>query len=275
MEPSSDEKRKAGGKEANPPPFYPWSGNVKDREEVSEILDGQLFLTNWRSAQSEEKCRLSAITHIVSVGEEFKEETPLSKPLGIKYLQLNVTDDEEQALVMKKRLGVGIEFITNALKSSKDARVLVHCAAGISRSTTVVLSFLMKHKRWTLRKSFEHTYKKRRVVWPNNGFMKLLIEYEKSVFGTSHIPKANMFKKEVPLKKQIPAVSKTASRGRASRGTRTLVYPGSRPRSRSPASRAKEKPSYKFTNTMSLKEYKKWGEFDIEQYQAARVVDRS
>jgi len=130
MEPSSDEKRKAGGKEANPPPFYPWSGNVKDREEVSEILDGQLFLTNWRSAQSEEKCRLSAITHIVSVGEEFKEETPLSKPLGIKYLQLNVTDDEEQALVMKKRLGVGIKFITNALKSSKDARVLVHCAAG-------------------------------------------------------------------------------------------------------------------------------------------------
>jgi len=150
-----------------------------------------------------------------------------------------------------------------------------YLSAGISRSTTVVLSFLMKHKRWTLRKSFEHTYKKRRVVWPNNGFMKLLIEYEKSVFGTSHIPKANMFKKEVPLKKQIPAVSKTASRGRASRGTRTLVYPGSRPRSRSPASRAKEKPSYKFTNTMSLKEYKKWGEFDIEQYQAARVVDRS
>ena len=58
--------------------------------------------------------------------------------------------------------------------------MLVHCAAGISRSTTVVLAYLLLARNMTLHQAFEHTISRRHVVWPNNGFMQLLITIEAS-----------------------------------------------------------------------------------------------
>ena len=39
-------------------------------------------------------------------------------------------------------------FIENALKKENN-RVFVHCAAGVSRSATIVIACLMKKNKWT------------------------------------------------------------------------------------------------------------------------------
>jgi hypothetical protein len=61
---------------------------------------------------------------------------------------------------------------------ARGGAVCFHCAAGISRSTTMVLSFLMGSKRLSLREAFALVYARRRVAWPNRTFMRQLVAYE-------------------------------------------------------------------------------------------------
>ena len=55
--------------------------------------------------------------------------------------------------------------------------VLVHCRAGISRSATLVLAFLMKSRRWRMKRALEHLRACRPIVKPNEGFMEQLKHY--------------------------------------------------------------------------------------------------
>lgn len=68
-------------------------------------------------------------------------------------------------------------FIRDALRSSPEARVLVHCSEGISRSVSVVAAFLMAQYRWSPNDAVEYIKSKRRIANPNAGFVQQLHEY--------------------------------------------------------------------------------------------------
>ena len=55
---------------------------------------------------------------------------------------------------------------------------MVHCYAGVSRSSTIVISYLMKKLGWPYKKTVEHVRKQRWVCNPNPGFVKQLKHYE-------------------------------------------------------------------------------------------------
>ena len=57
-------------------------------------------------------------------------------------------------------------------------KILIHCYAGISRSATVCLAYLMKSRRMRLEEAFEFVRKVRAVISPNLGFMMQLSKYE-------------------------------------------------------------------------------------------------
>lgn len=65
----------------------------------------------------------------------------------------------------------------------KEGSVLIHCAAGFSRSTTCAIAYLMKEKKWTFEDTFNYVKLKRQSKYtnPNFGFKKQLKEYEKEV----------------------------------------------------------------------------------------------
>ncbi|CAF1617735.1 unnamed protein product [Adineta ricciae] len=73
--------------------------------------------------------------------------------------------------------------VDKALQSN--GKVLVHCSAGISRSPTLVLAYLMKKKRWTLDEAFEKMRKLRRIVDPNVSFIIQLREWEKTLMANA------------------------------------------------------------------------------------------
>jgi protein-tyrosine phosphatase len=50
--------------------------------------------------------------------------------------------------------------------------LLVHCAAGISRSSSTVIAYLMKKFGWTYVKAHGFVRGKRPVISPNNGFIR-------------------------------------------------------------------------------------------------------
>eukprot|EP00834_Sanchytrium_tribonematis_P006146 NODE_427_length_7663_cov_0.258461.p3 type:complete len:328 gc:universal NODE_427_length_7663_cov_0.258461:3463-2480(-) len=60
---------------------------------------------------------------------------------------------------------------------------LVHCHAGVSRSSTIILYYMMKYLSYSLKDAFEHTFKKRPIIRPNEGFAQTLIKKEMELFN--------------------------------------------------------------------------------------------
>lgn len=60
-------------------------------------------------------------------------------------------------------------------------RVLVHCQAGISRSATICLAYLIHARRVRLDEAFEFVKRRRQVISPNLAFMGQLLQFETDV----------------------------------------------------------------------------------------------
>lgn len=63
--------------------------------------------------------------------------------------------------------------------------MLVHCQAGISRSATICLAYLMKRKRVRLDEAFEFVRRRRSIISPNFSFMGQLLQFESQLLATS------------------------------------------------------------------------------------------
>ena len=79
------------------------------------------------------------VTHIIDMQIEF-DDTEIAKPYGVKVLW-NPTDDDFQP----KPPGIfqrGVEFALAALDENKDAKLFIHCAAGVHRAPMMTLAVL-------------------------------------------------------------------------------------------------------------------------------------
>ncbi|XP_043965093.1 dual specificity protein phosphatase 2 [Gambusia affinis] len=95
----------------------------------------------------------------------------------LQYLRLTVED----TLVADIRacFHTAISFIDSVKKSG--GRVLVHCQAGISRSATICLAYLMHTQRVRLDEAFDFVKQRRHVISPNLAFMGQLLQFETDI----------------------------------------------------------------------------------------------
>ncbi|XP_040922810.1 dual specificity protein phosphatase 26-like isoform X3 [Toxotes jaculatrix] len=68
------------------------------------------------------------------------------------------------------------DFIHKALKSP-DGKVLVHCIMGMSRSSTLVLAYLMIYCHLPLKRALQKLIQKR-AIYPNRNFLALLLDLD-------------------------------------------------------------------------------------------------
>ncbi|KAG8578665.1 hypothetical protein GDO81_010575 [Engystomops pustulosus] len=76
-----------------------------------------------------------------------------------------------------------IDFIDSI--KNKGGRVFVHCQAGISRSATICLAYLMRTNRVKLDEAFEFVKQRRSIISPNFSFMGQLLQFESQVLAPS------------------------------------------------------------------------------------------
>lgn len=66
----------------------------------------------------------------------------------------------------------------------------MHCEAGISRSPTICMAYLMKTQRLRLEEAFDAVRQRRAVISPNFSFMGQLLQFENEVLAS--VPDSNM-----------------------------------------------------------------------------------
>ncbi|CAG5124219.1 unnamed protein product, partial [Candidula unifasciata] len=69
----------------------------------------------------------------------------------------------------------------------KGGKTLVHCLAGVSRSATICIAYLVKYQHMTLEEAYKHVKKRRPVIHPNPGFWRQLIDYERRLLGRNSV----------------------------------------------------------------------------------------
>src|SRR5207248_2076018 len=76
----------------------------------------------------------------------------------------------------KPLIEIGYHFIDNVVQNND--KILIHCMAGVSRSVSVVVYYLMKKTGMGYNKAYDQVKNIRSVANPNNSFKAQLLGYE-------------------------------------------------------------------------------------------------
>ncbi|TKR87276.1 hypothetical protein L596_011695 [Steinernema carpocapsae] len=134
----------------------------------------KLFVGSQDVAHDFEVLHAHKITHILNCASGIRN----SFYPKVRYFTVNVLD--EPSMNIRKYFPDAMAFIRKAIVE-EGGNVFVHCNAGISRSTTFVLAYLMKFEGLSLDEALERVRKGRPIARPNNGFMEQLKEYEEDL----------------------------------------------------------------------------------------------
>jgi protein-tyrosine phosphatase len=93
----------------------------------------------------------------------------LKLPIKVEHLWIVIGDHPSEDIT--KFFITAFHFIRQNLEKGN---VLVHCQAGISRSCTIVIAFLMQQMLINYKEAFNMVKAKRPIANPNKGFIKQL-----------------------------------------------------------------------------------------------------
>ena len=91
-----------------------------------------------------------------------------------RYMEIRVTDTYQADIL--SRFDEAFSFIDG--EKARGGKVLVHCYAGVSRSATVCMAYVMKSLNYDLSSAYDFVKKKRSCVSPNLHFMGQLQQFE-------------------------------------------------------------------------------------------------
>lgn len=132
---------------------------------IATIIDKHLYLSDAANAGNYQLLQQYGIKQILTVGAE------LPKHQTDQFVTCHLSIDDHPSVDIFQHFEDCHEFINRA-------PTLVHCYAGVSRSVTVVLSYLIRYSGMTLEQAIEYCRQKRPVIKPNRGFIRQLREYE-------------------------------------------------------------------------------------------------
>jgi protein-tyrosine phosphatase len=137
---------------------------------ITEIIPKFLYLGNQMNSENLELLKSLKITHILNCTNNIKNLFPND----FKYHRIPIYDDYDQQI--DKYFEESIKFINNCRKNN--GRILIHCYAGISRSATITIAYIMKMNKYKFIDTYKYVKKQRSIVEPNLDFKKSLKKWE-------------------------------------------------------------------------------------------------
>ena len=135
---------------------------------INKITE-KIYLGDIIGAENFQYLKDNKINYILSLAGE--DSIKYDKNLNFKQKIIEIDDCETENIFQYFK--ECIEFIEKADK------ILIHCMCGVSRSSTIVISYLM----YKTKKDYYTTYffvkNKRKFISPNEGFVGQLLKFDK------------------------------------------------------------------------------------------------
>lgn len=107
------------------------------------------------------------------------KDIPCKYGESIKFIRVPINDNSKENI--KKYFSITNSFIEEVRR--QNGKVLIHCQAGVSRSATIVLAYLMRIFNVSVNEAFSFVVKRRLDIDVRNcKFFIQLNEYEKEIF---------------------------------------------------------------------------------------------
>eukprot|EP00049_Salpingoeca_infusionum_P009052 m.150160 g.150160 ORF g.150160 m.150160 type:complete len:377 (-) comp14223_c0_seq2:369-1499(-) len=153
--------------------------SFSDAEFPSEIVDDFLYCGSWETANNPAALELLGVRYIINA----TASCDMPYPDKFEYLHCPLDDDAREDMT---------QFFDASLAHLKQAKAegvkaLVHCKMGMSRSSTLVLLYLMVEHKMSLKAAFDLTLARRPYINPNPGFLAQLAKKELELYGTQTI----------------------------------------------------------------------------------------
>ena len=146
----------------------------------ADLILPRLWLGNAKAALDEDFLRQKGIQVVFNCTKDL----PFHPSMKRRY-RVPVDDNLEREEIRNMEHW-SFEILYKLLNEYKDGRtILVHCAAGMSRSPTLVIAYLMIENRWSFEEAYNFVKKKRPLTEPNIGFVKQLknLEYKLKMYN--------------------------------------------------------------------------------------------
>jgi len=151
---------------------------------VINELTPHVFVSNWERSNNPKIMEMFDIKAVLTIETMPKPAQIIKyyKDNNINFLYLSLVDKPTENIY--KYFDISYEFINK--HTSKGENVLVHCAAGVSRSVTLVLNYMIRKLYETkyinacpcvvMRHVLNNARERRPIINPNDGFMNQLLE---------------------------------------------------------------------------------------------------
>jgi len=151
-------------------PMLPWSERRKDEPYL--ILPG-LYLGSESHAKHEYMLSRLGVTHVLGIHENAKRHFPQA----FDYCLFPLKDRQETdiSLVFKD----AHSYIRKA--HDNNGVVFVHCWAGMSRSATLVITYLMQLEKISYNEAYKRVASAKPDIRPNEGFIYQMKQFEKTL----------------------------------------------------------------------------------------------
>ena len=137
----------------------------------NQVLRNKLWIGDFESQREFPSPQIKAV---VSLGTR---HCGYVRREGVTYLRLNAKDAPSQDL--KQYFEQSNAFIKQHL--DKGEQVLVHCEAGVSRSATICIAYLMHNLHLSFFQAYACVKEARPIISPNYNFVEQLLAYEKEL----------------------------------------------------------------------------------------------
>ena len=154
---------------------------------MSKVAEG-LYIGSAENASDIKWLSRNGITHIVNCALEL----PDYFPKRFNYLSLNLDDTPSQNL--NDAFEKSYRFIHSAITNG--GRVLVHCYAGISRSASMVIYYLMRRYARNYYQAINYLMSKHNRANPNYGFVDQLMRANPMNYRTYNYNPVRQYQKQ-------------------------------------------------------------------------------
>jgi len=148
----------------------------------ASMITKNIYIGNYNAASNKEWLLSTGITHIVNAAKEI----PALFPDDFHYLAAAMTDTTERTLTSDDLMRIAepsYRYISGVIRLNPNAKILIHCRAGISRSVSIGVYYLMRSRGINYDDALQIIKERRPIARPNSWYEKQLRDIGKMFEG--------------------------------------------------------------------------------------------